>query len=380
MIDQAIPAPSRELIPRVHAAARAGVGDLAPSIMRIPNAHYTDPAILAAEMRTTFAAPLLVAPSSSIPKPGDYRAMDLMGAPVVLIRGTDGKARLLLNVCRHRGAQVARGSGCSRRLTCPYHAWTYDTAGALVAIPGREGFTDLDVKAHGLVELPSEERHGFVWGLRDPSGVLDLDSHLGPFDAELAAWGYHYDVAALLELELRSNWKCALEAFLETYHFPAVHGNSLVGRSTFANIATFDQIGRHHRLGVPIFAIGTDEEPAPGENLVVIYYIHPCTVIATSMIGGEMLQFYPGATPGSSTIRYTILSRQPLSDPKVAAFYEGFTPRMQSVIRDEDAVVIEGSGIGLAAGHTDVVLGRNEIGCQAAHRQIFADLASERCR
>ena len=50
---------------------------------------------------------------------------------------------------------------------------------------------------------------------------------------------------------------------------------------------------------------------------------------------------------------------------------------MQSVIRDEDAPVLERSGIGLAAGHTDVILGRNEIGCQAAHRQLLADLAAD---
>ena len=300
-----------------------------------------------------------------------------MGTPVVVIRGSDGRARLLLNVCRHRGAQVAEGEGCTRRLTCAYHAWTYDTEGSLVGIPGRDGFDDIDVTTHGLVELPSEERHGFIWGLRDPQGVLDLDAHLGPLDAELAAWGFHYDVAALMELELTSNWKCALEAFLETYHFPYVHGTSMVGRSTHSNIVTFDQIGRHHRLGVPIFSIGTDPEPAPGEHVVVIYFIYPCTVIATSLLGGEMLQFYPGADPSSSTIHYTILSRRPVSDPEVAEFYAAFAPAMQSVIRDEDAKVLERSGIGLAAGLTDVVLGRNEIGCQAAHRQLFADLAND---
>ncbi len=227
------------------------------------------------------------------------------------------------------------------------------------------------------MELPSEERHGYIWALRDPNGALDLDAHLGPFDAELDSWGYHHDVAAEMEVSLNSNWKCALEAFMETYHFPYVHGNSMVGLSTYANIVTFDQIGRHHRLGVPTFAIGTDEEPAEGQHVVVIYYIHPCTVIATSVVGGEMLQFYPGKTPGESTIRYTILSRQPMSDEGVSEFYEAFAPAMQAVIRDEDAPVLERSGIGLAAGLTDVVLGRNEIGCQAAHRQILADLATD---
>jgi phenylpropionate dioxygenase-like ring-hydroxylating dioxygenase large terminal subunit len=373
--EQAIPAPARELIPRAHAAALAGIGDLAPSTMVIPNAHYLDPSILQAELRTTFSAPLLVSPSSAVPNPGDYLTMDLMGKPIVLIRGADRRARLFLNICRHRGAQVVEGSGCSRRLTCSYHGWVYNAEGSLVGVPGREGFGDLEVGTLGLVELPTEERHGFVWGMRDPDGVLDLDAHLGPLDAELAAWGYHYDIAASMELELSSNWKCALEAFMETYHFPYVHANSMVGQFTYADIVTFDQIGRHHRLGVPIHSIGTAPEPAEGEHIVVIYYIYPCTVIATSMLGGEMLQFYPGADPASSTIRHTILSRQPISDPDVAAFYEDYVPLMQAVIRDEDAPVLERSGIGLGAGHTDVILGRNEIGCQAAHRQILADLA-----
>ncbi len=57
MNDQTVPVPVQLLTPRVHAAAVAGVGDLAPSTMRIPNAHYTDPAIAAAERRTTLRAP-----------------------------------------------------------------------------------------------------------------------------------------------------------------------------------------------------------------------------------------------------------------------------------------------------------------------------------
>ena len=271
-----------------------------------------------------------------------------------------------------------RGLGLRRRLTCPYHGWIYDTEGSLVGIPGREGFDDIDVATHGLVELPSEERHGYVWALREPGGLLDLDAHLGPLDAELAAWGYHYDVAAVMELEARVELEVRARGVPRDLPLPLRPRDSLVGRGSMANIVTFDQIGRHHRLGVPTKAMGTGPEPPPGEHLVLIYYIHPCTVIAVSVLGGEMLQFYPGPTPASSTIRHTVLSRQPMADPEVAAFYEGFAPTMQAAVRDEDAPVVQSSGIGLAAGYTDVVLGRNEIGCQAAHRQLLADLAGDR--
>ncbi len=303
--------------------------------------------------------------------------MDLLDTPIVVVRGRDGRARVLLNVCRHRGAQVAEGTGCARRFTCPYHNWVYDNDGSLAGIPGREGFDELDVASHGLVELPSEERHGFIWAMPEPDGVLDLDDHLGPMDAELASWGYHYDVAATMELEVGSNWKCALEAFSETYHFPYVHRDSLVGRGSMANIVTFDQLGRHHRLGVPTTTMGTGPEPPPGEHLVSIYYLYPSTVIAVSVLGGEMLQFYPGSNPSSSTIRHTVLSRLEVDDPEVAAFFEDYAPTIQAAVRDEDAPVLQSSGKGLAAGYTDVVLGRNEIGCQAAHRQLLADLADD---
>ena len=244
-------------------------------------------------------------------------------------------------------------------------------------MPGREGFDDLDTASHGLVELPERGAQGFVWAMRDPDAVINLDSHLGPLDAELAAWGYDYAVAGTLELELGSNWKCALEAFQETYHFPYVHGDS-IAQGVISNIVTFDQFGRHHRLGVPLTTIGTDPEPPEGEHLSCIYYIYPCSVIATSPLGGELLQFYPGPSPSSSTIRHTVLSRLPLSDQEVAAFFEEYTPVIQGIIRDEDGPVLERSGKGLAAGRTDVVLGRNEIGCQAAHLQIQADLAGDR--
>ena len=216
-----------------------------------------------------------------------------------------------------------------------------------------------------------------MWAMRDPNGVLDLDAHLGPLEAELESWGFHYDLGAVMELELGSNWKCALEAFQETYHFPYVHRDSIVGQGTISNISTLDRFGRHHRLGVPLASIGTDPEPPPGEHVSCIYYFYPCTVLATSPIGGELLQFWPGPTPGSSRVRHSVLARERLDEPGVREFYDDYAPLIQAVVRDEDGVVLESSGIGLATGTSDAILGRNEAGCQAAHRQILADIGQE---
>jgi hypothetical protein len=72
------------------------------------------------------------------------------------------------------------------------------------------------------------------------------------------------------------------------------------------------------------------------------------------------------------------LSRLAVANQEVASFFETYAPQIQAIVRDEDGPVLKRSGIGPAAGRTDVVLGRNEIGCQAAHLQILADLAGDR--
>ncbi len=368
-----VPAPAEELKARVHAAVLAGFGDLAPSTMRIPKERYSDPRIFQEELRTSLSAPVVVTLGSTIPHAGDYATHDFLGNPVIVVRGDDGRARVLLNACRHRGATVVQDAGCARRFSCPYHGWTYDTEGSLVGVPDRrKGFVDLDVTTHGLVEFPSEERHGFIWAVRNPDGLIDLDAHLGPFDAELAAWPDYHE-AAVLDLEIQANWKSCVEAFQETYHFPYVHTNSLPNNGTVPNIVTFDQIGRHHRLGIPHATIGHEPEPADGEQVVVIYYIYPNTVIATSPLGGEMFQFSPGPNPSTTKIRHTVASRWPV-EGDVALFFEGYIPLMQAVIRDEDAIVLGRAGAGLGAGHTDVVLGRNEVGVQGVHRQLMSDV------
>ena len=96
-------------------------------------------------------------------------------------------------------------------------------------------------------------------------------------------------------------------------------------------------------------------------------------VFAASVLGGELLQFVPGPTPRTCRVRHSALSRIPV-EGDVAAFYADYVPKIQAIVRDEDAVVLESSGRGLATGCTDVILGRNEVGCQAAHRELLADL------
>ncbi|MET0458169.1 MAG: Rieske (2Fe-2S) protein, partial [Ilumatobacteraceae bacterium] len=157
---------------RLLANVDAGTSDQAESQMKVPIAAYRDLQRWETEMEQVYRrSPLVVAFSCDIRNPGDYDSLEIADRPILVVRGDDGAARTFLNVCRHRGAQVAEGCGHTRRFTCPYHAWVYDTRGALVGVPGKNTFGELDVG--GLIELPTHELAGVVLAVLTPD--LDFD-------------------------------------------------------------------------------------------------------------------------------------------------------------------------------------------------------------
>ena len=81
--------------------------DQASDIMRMPVSAYTDEVRYSAERDRIFKTlPLAMALSLELPEPGDYKTLDSLETPVLLVRGDDGKVRAFLNACSHRGARV----------------------------------------------------------------------------------------------------------------------------------------------------------------------------------------------------------------------------------------------------------------------------------
>ena len=198
------------------------------------------------------ASPQLVGYVSELPRPGAYCTKTVMGRSILLTRTSEGSVKAFDNVCLHRQSQVATGCGIAKRFTCPYHAWTYDNTGRLVALPGREGFPEMTLKSDGLTELPAAEFAGFLWVALDPGATLDVAAHLGPLADELDSWGIgRWSPLGEKVLDSPINWKLAVDTFAENYHFATVH------RQTFATIArsnctVFDAYGPHHRLIFPL--------------------------------------------------------------------------------------------------------------------------------
>ena len=96
-----------------------------PELPPVPAARYGDAAFFALEREQVFGRSwLMVAHGDELPAVGDYRVIDHLAKPIVLLRTEDG-INAFFNTCQHRGAAlVTDASGhAGRRLTCPYLSW-----------------------------------------------------------------------------------------------------------------------------------------------------------------------------------------------------------------------------------------------------------------
>lgn len=199
---------------------------------RVHRRVYTDADIFELEMARIFGrAWVFVGHESQVPNPGDYRTTDIGRQPVILIRHTDGKVRVLLNRCSHRGAKICNTPcGNARRLTCLYHGWSFDTDGALHAVPMPEGCAPgFDMAEFGLAAAPRTAAYrGFVFASLSPRGP-SLDEHLGPMKANIddlvdrAPAGAIALDAGVHRYVYRGNWKLQIENVLDSYHVPFSH-------------------------------------------------------------------------------------------------------------------------------------------------------------
>jgi phenylpropionate dioxygenase-like ring-hydroxylating dioxygenase large terminal subunit len=370
-----------DLTRRALKLARDKATDLASAQLRVNAREYTSRGRHDRDREMMLACPQLVGYVSELPRPGAYCTKTVMGRSILLTRTSDDTVRAFDNVCLHRQSQVASGCGIAKRFTCPYHAWTYDNTGRLVALPGREGFPEMTVKSDGLTELPAAEFAGFLWIALDPKTNLDVAAHLGPLAEELDAWGIgRWSPLGEKVLDSPINWKLALDTFAENYHFATVH------ERTFATIArsnctVFDAYGQHHRLIFPLNTIldldNTPEDQwVPFNNMVVIYALFPNIVISVTVANGELFRVYPGDRPGRSITVHQNSTPLDVSDESMAAGAQAVFEYAHSTVRDEDYRLAAALQANLESGAREQLLfGRNEPGLQHRHIEWERSLA-----
>jgi len=350
--------------------------DQAPSTYALDVSAYTDPDRYRYEVEKIFRElPLALVLSIEIREPNSYRATEVCGTPVIVTRDAEGVAHAFLNACRHRGAPVcANGRGQARQFSCPYHAWVYDTKGALISMYGGKSFGDIDVAKMGLTELPCVEKAGLVWVCLTPGKTFDIDQWLGDFayeleTLELANW-HLYEQRDLPG----PGWKVAWDGYLEAYHHNTLHAET-VGKYTVGNLMLHDTYGPHQRI---VFGRKSLKEIAkkpeadwadPSEHIRLIHSIFPNTSIS-GVVGDHALvsQVFPGPTPETTVTRQSVLcARLPETEAEKAAT-EGFSQMTLKAVRDEDYAI--GFQIQKTLGskaNEAFVFGRNEPALQHYH-------------
>ena len=213
-------------------AAPFDPADLEPSLRpfgqsrMLPRDAYVSPRVFAFEQERFFAGSwTCVGREGDLEGTGAQRAVKVGRAGVLLARGTDGKVRAFANTCRHRGHELLGiGEATSRRtVLCPYHAWTYDLDGTLRVAPGFREHTDFRPGEHGLVELPLESWHGFLF-VNGSGDAPPFAEHVGALDDLVAPYRPERLVPLVSHAyDLDCNWKVILENYHECYHCPLIH-------------------------------------------------------------------------------------------------------------------------------------------------------------
>jgi phenylpropionate dioxygenase-like ring-hydroxylating dioxygenase large terminal subunit len=199
---------------------------------------YLDPDIFAIEMERLWAkAWIYVGHASQVPNPGDFYACTIGTEPVVRVRHSAGRVRVLRNRCAHKGAKLvnAASGNVGRFFRCPYHAWSYRTDGSLAAVPLRGGYDEARFAAceaaRGLAPVTAQDYRGFVFARLSDDGPA-FDAYFG---AALSSIDYMVERSPVGEMAVAGgvlrymhdcNWKMFVENLNDTMHPMAAHASS----------------------------------------------------------------------------------------------------------------------------------------------------------
>lgn len=199
---------------------------------------YTEPKWHAADLKAVFGRTWQwVCHVEELAKPGSYVAATVAEMPVAVVRDRSGQLRAFYNVCKHRAHELLSGSGTTRAIVCPYHAWTYDLSGALVGARRTDRMETFDKSGICLDRIQVEEFCGFVYVNLDPDAkplaeqAPDLAAEITERAPDIARLTH----AKRLRYEIKTNWKNVVDNFLECYHCHVAHKEfvSLVDMDTY---------------------------------------------------------------------------------------------------------------------------------------------------
>ena len=194
----------------------------------MPPSVYTSEEFLNQELSQIFSQDwFCVGRASALANPGDYVTLELAKQPIIVLRDGEGDLKAMSNVCLHRMSTLLEGRGNTRSIVCPYHAWTYSLDGSLRGAPAmtlNDGFCK---DSYQLPQVRCEEWLGWVFvtlNAEAPSAA----SQLSKVEDLVGDYGMETYTETFFETHLwDTNWKVLAENFMESYHLPVCHANTV---------------------------------------------------------------------------------------------------------------------------------------------------------
>lgn len=252
----------------------------------LPSSWYYAEDIYAFEKERIFCREwLCVAREEELPKSGDFKVLEVAGESIILVRNREGVLRGFYNVCRHRGARLCRtdepappglavqgGVVAGRSILCPYHQWSYDLDGRLVAAPHMGTVAGFEKSAVSLYPVGVECWGGFVFAHLSPQEAQPIAHQLGAIPERISRYPLaDLRIGQTIRYSVAANWKAICENYNECYHCGGVHPElcSVVPAFRESGGSGLDWAqGIPHREGAVTFSCSgkTDRRPFPDLN------------------------------------------------------------------------------------------------------------------
>lgn len=381
--------PRQDRIRRALELLRNETTDKFDDIVGFTADEFTDPVLAQRERDLIFGrVPSIVAHGSEIARPYEFLTLAMPRNQVIVIRQTDGSVKAFVNLCRHRGALLEeKEKGRCRVLSCPYHRWSYDPDGSLRMVTRDNTFGEVDRSAHGLVELPCEERHGFIWLVDNANAEIDVAGWLGPEMDRILA-DYHLDDLVCFRaagFDEPTNWKIMQDAFLDGYHIQYAHPNT-AAKVIHTNVMAFEDFGRHCRFIAPRKSIDRWLEEDPGDTnldpyVTETHFLLPNSTLLRQPDHFQLLTFRPHPTDPTRSRMEQRLMVPRLADSGMAEDHwnnrwEKNWNILLAVLHNEDFPMLRNSQRGMGSADAgDMVLGRNEVANHVFRRETKKLLA-----
>lgn len=199
--------------------------EVPPLETSLPRRAYTGDDFYDRERRAIFEADwVYVGRAECWSERGTYRVLDIANESIIVVRAQEGALHGHVNLCRHRGSRLLCGSGTLRgAIRCPYHGWTYDQSGELIAAPFVP-FDEIPKQAKQLHRVSVDEWGGFVFVNLNAQPPTELLAQLGRVPEKLARYPLRtLRTARTIEYAVAANWKVILENYNECYHCAGIH-------------------------------------------------------------------------------------------------------------------------------------------------------------